>query len=207
MPTDDIDSKQPTASDSARQTESASFPQFPTMMFAPPAITAALLPRPDDIQKQSAEEWFKVFKAVADGLIEIYKSAGQEIVGQRQALASIPALLNRTEGEKRLALRIVTECQNIQEAEKLVCQTVGDLESECQATEAIFNLKRGNMPIEDFYALLLEKDKKAKLGRTVIIKKFIAELPSGIKTTTQKEFKKVRKGLELTIAEIDQIYS
>ena len=181
--------------------------QSPSMMFAPPAITAGLMPRPDDIKRQSTEEWFRVFMAVAEGLIAIYRNAGQEIVGQRQALATIPALLNRSEGERRLAIRIVTECQSIQEAEQLVHQTVGDLESECQATEAIFNLKRGNMSIEDFYAVLLEKDKKAKLGRTVIIKKLISELPAGVKNTTEKEFRKLRRGLELTGGEIDQIYS
>ena len=139
------------------------------------------MPRPDNISKQSAEEWFRIFRAVADGLITIYRNAGQVIVGQWQALATIPAV------------RIATECQNVEEAQQLIIQTIGDLESECQAAEAVFNSKRGNMPIEDYYALLLEKERKAKLGRTTIMKKFIAELPDGIKTATQKEFKKVRK--------------
>ena len=181
--------------------------QMPTMMFAPPAITAALLPRPDTPQKQSAEEWFRVFRAVAENLIAIYKSAGQEVVGQRQALAAIPSLLNRTEGETRLSIRILSECQNLDEAGDLISQTVGDLETECQAAESIFNLRRGEMALEDFYALLVEKDRKARLGRTTIIKKFIAELPEGIKTATQKQFKKIRGNLELTKDEVDRIYA
>ena len=88
-------------------------PMMPTMMFAPPPITAAILPRPDTPQKQSAEEWFRVFRAVAENLIVIYRNAGQEVVGQRQALAAIPSLLNRTEGESRLAVRILAECQDL----------------------------------------------------------------------------------------------
>ena len=191
---------QPSANSSTIQ------PSMPTMMFAPPAITAALLPRPDTINNQSAEEWFKIFRAVADNLIEIYRNAGQEIVGQRQALATIPSLLNRTEGEKRLSFRILSECQNLEEAEALILQTVGDLETECQAAESIFNLKRGDMALEDFYALLVEKDRKARLGRTTILKKFISELPDGVKVATQKQFKKVRGNLELTKEEVDRIY-
>ena len=60
---------------------------------------------------------------------------------------------------------------------------------------------------ELFMQLSWKKDKKAKLGRTVIIKKLISELPAGVKNTTEKEFRKLRRGLELTGGEIDQIYS
>ena len=61
-----------------------------------PVITPAMLPKPDpDPARQSAEDWFKLFKAVAGhgGLVQLYCSVGQEIIGQRQALAILPALL------------------------------------------------------------------------------------------------------------------
>ena len=166
-------------------------PMVPQLSFPPPVITAAMLPRPDPSMKQSVEEWFTIFKAVADNLIEIYKSANQEVVGQRQALAAIPALLNRTEAESRLAVRVLSECATLAEAGVLIRQAVGSLESECQASEAIINMKRGNKSLEDFYALLVEKDKKALLGTTFVIKKFIAELPESIKITTRKQFRKL----------------
>ena len=178
----------------------------PAMFFSPPVITAAMFPRADTVQKQTAEEWFKLFKAVAENLIQIYKLADQEVVGQRQVLAAIPTLLNRTEAETRLSVRILSECQDLAAAEQLITEAIGDLETECQATEVVFNMKRRNTSLEDFYALLLEKDKKARLGVSTIIKKFIAELPEGVKTAAQKEFKRLRGQFEMTKAEADQIY-
>ena len=69
-----------------------------TMAFSPPVITASMMPRPDpSIERQSAEDWMIIFKAVADSLIGIYRTAGQEAVGERQALATLPSLLNRNE--------------------------------------------------------------------------------------------------------------
>ena len=54
-----------------------------TMAFMPPVITAHLMPRPDPVvEKQSAEDWFKIFRTVADSFISIYRTAGQENVGQ-----------------------------------------------------------------------------------------------------------------------------
>ena len=86
---------------------------MPAMTFTPPVISAALMPRPDPtVENQSAEDWFKIFKIVAESLIAIYTAAGQEIVGQRQALATLPMLLNRNESERRLATRIISECIN-----------------------------------------------------------------------------------------------
>ena len=214
---DGSDSGSATGND-ANQDSKLPTTQMP-MMFAPPAITAAILPRPDTPQKQSAEEWFRVFRAVAENLIEIYRNAGQEVVGQRQALAAIPSLLNRTEGESRLATRILAECQNLKEAGELIRQTIGDLESECQATELLFNIKRGSTSLEDFYAQLVEKDRKARLGRTVVIKKFIAELPDGVKVAAQKQYQKLRQNADLEVRqkqrqdaeftkeEVDSIYA
>ena len=179
-----------------------------TMNFSPPVISANMMPRPDPcIEKQSAEEWFRIFRTVADSLISIYAMAGQEIVGQRQALATLPCLLNRNESEQRLSSRIMTECTTIDEAQQLIIKTIGDLESECQAAEFIFNAKRKQKSIEDFYALLVEKEKKAKLGQTNIIKKFISELPDDIKPQIQRCFNECRKNntMDLPPAAIESI--
>ena len=41
-----------------------------TMSFAPPVITANMMPVPNPaVEKQSAEDWFKIFTSVADNLI------------------------------------------------------------------------------------------------------------------------------------------
>ena len=181
------------------------------MMFSPPVITASMMPRPDpSVERQSAEEWFRIFRTVAESLIGIYRTAGQEIVGQRQALSTLPSLLNRNESEKKLSTRIITECTSIEEAEELVKRTIGDLESECQASELIFNIRRGSKSLEDFYAMLIEKEKKAGLGRTVIIKKFIAELPDAVKSRIQKKFTEFRRldgeSRELTRKHIEDLY-
>ena len=179
-----------------KSTDNGSADVKPTfaMNFSPPVITAQMMPRPDpSIEKQSAEEWFRVFKTVADSLISIYAVAGQEAVGQRQALATLPSLLNRNESEQRLSTRILTECSTVQEAQNMIIKTIGDLESECQAAEAVFNSRRQQRSIEDFYALLIEKEKKARLGMTNIIKKFISELPESIKPSLQKCFNEYRK--------------
>ena len=152
------------------------------------------MPKPHaSVEKQSTEDWFKVFSNVAESLIAIYRTAGQEIVGQRQALATLPSLINRNESEQRLATRILQECTTVTEAETLVKRTVGNLENECQASEAIFNLKRNNQSLEDFYALLVEKGKIAKLSNTVLIKKFIAELPDNVKPNIQRKFTEYRE--------------
>ena len=46
-----------------------------------PVITPAMLPRPDpDPARQSAEEWCKLFKAVAGGLVQLYCNVGQELL-------------------------------------------------------------------------------------------------------------------------------
>ena len=120
------------------------------------------MPKPHaSVEKQSTEYWFCVFSNVAENLVAIYQTAGQEVVGQGQALATIPSLLNRNESEQRLASRILQECATIKEAEELVKKTVGNLENECQATELLMNIKRNNRSIEDFYALLIEKEKIA----------------------------------------------
>ena len=80
--------------------ESADVKPTFAMNFSPTVITSQMMPRPDpSIEKQSAEERFRVFKTVADSLISIYAIAGQEAVGQRQALATLPSLLNRNESE------------------------------------------------------------------------------------------------------------
>ena len=93
----------------------------PTMTFPPPVITANMMPKPHaSVEKQSTEDWFKVFSNVAESLIEIYRTAGQEVVGQRQALATLPSLINRNESEQRLAARILQECATVTEAEALV---------------------------------------------------------------------------------------
>ena len=137
---------------------------MPTMMFTPPVITASMMPRPDpSVERQSAEEWVKIFRTVAESLINIYRAAGQEIVGQRQALSTLPSLLNRNESEQKLSTRLISECNTVEEAERLVIRTIGDLESECQASEIIFNSKRSVKSLEDFHALLLEKRKRLSL--------------------------------------------
>ena len=105
-------------------------------------------------------------------------------------------------------MRILSECQNLDEAAVLISKAVGDLETECQAAETIFLMRRNTTPIEDFYAKLLEKDRKALLGTSVVIKKFILELPDGVKRAAQKHYKKVRErnpGL-MTKEEADSIY-
>ena len=153
-----------------------------------------MLPKPNpSIDKQSPEDWFKVFASVANNLIDIYRTAGQEVVGQRQALATIPSLLNRNASEQRLATRILEECKTIEEAKDLVIKTVGNLENECQASEHIFNAKRGNKSPEDFFAILLEKEKTSGLGRTCLMKKFISELPDNIKSSVQRKFTESRQ--------------
>ena len=139
--------------------ETDNAPQAVTMTFAPPIITANMMPHPDvSVDKQSAEEWFKVFKEVADSLIGIYTAANQGVVGQRQALATLPSLLNRNESEKRLANRILSECTTVEEAEKLIQRTIGDLESECQASETVFLMKRGNASLEDLCPTYRERE-------------------------------------------------
>ena len=183
---------------------------MPTMMFTPPVITASMMPRPDpSVERQSAEEWVKIFRTVAESLINIYRAAGQEIVGQRQALSTLPSLLNRNESEQKLSTRLISECNTVEEAERLVIRTIGDLESECQASESIFNSKRSVKSLEDFYALLLEKEKKAKLGATTVMKKFISELPEGIKPRVQKKFTEHRRADgagELSKEHLDNLY-
>ena len=150
-----------------------------TMTFAPPIITASMMPQPlPSVGKQSAEEWFKIFKSMAESIISIYRSANQEIIGQRQALATLPTLLNRNESELRLATRILSECTNINEAEALITWTIGDLESECQAAEIIFESKRDTKSLEDYYALLIEKEKKGKIGNTNIMKNTYLNYPT-----------------------------
>ena len=69
---------------------------MPTMMFTHPVITASMMPTPEPIvERQSADEWVKIFRTVAESLINIYCVAGQVIVGQRQALSTLPSLLDR----------------------------------------------------------------------------------------------------------------
>ena len=164
------------------------------MAYSPPVITASMMPRPDpSIEIQSAEDWMLIFNAVAESLISIYRTVGQEAVGQRQALATLPSLLNRNESEKRLATRIISECATIAEAKDLVVKTIGNLENECQRAESIFELKRGKKSLEDFYALLVEKERVANIGLTNVMKKFISELPAGVKASVQKKFGECRK--------------
>ena len=82
--------------------------------FPPPIITANMMPKPHaSVEKQSTEDWFKVFSNVAESLIAIYRTAGQEVVGQRQALATLPSLINRNESEQHLATRILQECTTV----------------------------------------------------------------------------------------------
>ena len=172
-------------------------PTAPAMTFAPPVITANMMPVPNpSVEKQSAEDWFKIFSSVADNLISIYRTANQEVVGQRQALATIPSLLNRNESEQRLSTRILQECTTVKEAETLIKKTVGNLENECQAAEVVFNMKRNNRSLEDFYALLVEKGKTAKIDQTTMIKKFIAELPDNVKPSIQRKFVEYRQTTE-----------
>ena len=181
-----------------------------TILFAPPTITANMLPKPNpSVEKQSTEDWFKVFYSVAESLIGIYRTANQEIVGQRQALATIPSLLNRNESEQRLATRIVQECKTIKEAESLVVRTVGNLENECQAAEFMFNLRRNNRTPEDFYAMLIEREKTGKIGKTNVIKKFIAELPDNVKPGIQRKFAEYREQHpdELPNDKIEDLYA
>ena len=90
----------------------------------------------NDVETQSAEDWMIIFSAVSESLITIYRNAGQEAVGQRQALATLPSLLNRNESEKRLATRIISECATVTEAKDLVTRTIGNLENECQRSES-----------------------------------------------------------------------
>jgi hypothetical protein len=191
--------------------EAPAAPAVPTLSFAPPTITANMLPRPNpSIEKQSTEDWFNLYSSVANSLIAIYRTANQEIVGQRQALATIPSLLNRNESEQRLATRIIQECATIAEAEALVKRTVGNLENECQASETVYNLKRNNRSPEDFFAILIEKEKIARVGKTNIMKKFISELPDNVKTNVQRKFTEYRKthpNNELPDAQIEDLYS
>ena len=154
-------------------------------------ITPAMLPRPDPA-RQSVEDWFKLFKAVTGGLVQLYCSVGQEIIGQRQALATLTPLLNRNASERKLTTRILTECENLEQTEELIRLTIGDLESECQAAGMIFDMKRGNSSLEDFYARLLENERKANMGMSCIIKKFIAELPYQIKPSMFKKYEKAK---------------
>ena len=165
-----------------------------TITFAPPVITANMLPKPNpSVTQQSAEDWFKIFASVAENLVAIYRTANQEVVGQRQALATLPSLLNRNESEQRLSHRILEECTTIAEAKELVIKTVGNLENECQASEFVFNAKRGNKTPEDFYAVLVEKDRTSHLGKTCILKKFISELPENIRSNVQRKFTEARR--------------
>ena len=94
-------------------------------------ITPAMLPRPDtDPARQSAKEWFKLLKAAADGLIQsccLYCSVGQEIIGQRQVLATLHALLNRNGSERKWTTKIFTECENLEQAEELIMLALRDL--------------------------------------------------------------------------------
>ena len=53
-------------------------------------------------------------------------------------------------------------------------------------------MKRNNQSFEDFYALLVEKGKIAKLSNTTLMKKFIAELPDNIKPNIQRKFTEYR---------------
>ena len=107
-----------------------------------------------------------MFKVVDEILIGVYAVAGQEIVWQRQALAILTNLLNRNKSESRLALRIISKCATINEAEKLITQTIAYLEAECQAAETVFALKRGNISLEDLYVFLIGKENKARIGST-----------------------------------------
>ena len=158
-----------------------------------PVITLSMLPRPDpDPARQSAEDWFKLFKAVAGELVKLYRSVGQEIIGQRWALATLPALLNKNESERKLTTRILRECENLEQAEELIRLTIGDLESECQAAGMIFGMKRGNSSLEDFYARLLEKERKVNSWMSCIIKKLIAELPDQIKPNMLKKYEEAK---------------
>ena len=53
-------------------------------------------------------------------------------------------------------------------------------------------MKIGNSSLEDFYACLLEKERKANLGMSCIIKKFIAELPDQIKPSMFKKYEEAK---------------
>ena len=56
----------------------------------------------------------------------------------------------------------------------------------------ICDMKRGNSTLEDFYARLLEKERKANLGMSCIIKKFIAELSDQIKPSMFKKYEEAK---------------
>ena len=101
------------------------------------------------------------------------------------------------------------ECNTVEEAERFAIRTIADLESECQASESIFNNKRNVKSSEDFYVILLEEKEKAKLGATTLMKKFISKLPEGIKPQVQKKFTEYRRADvagELTKEHLDNLY-
>ena len=56
----------------------------------------------------------------------------------------------------------------------------------------IFDMKRGNSSLEDCCASLLERERKANLGMSCIIKKFIAELPDQIKPSRFKKYEEAK---------------
>ena len=56
----------------------------------------------------------------------------------------------------------------------------------------IFDMKRGNSYLKDVYARLLEKERKANLGMSCIIKKFITELPYQIKPSMFKKYEEAK---------------
>ena len=56
----------------------------------------------------------------------------------------------------------------------------------------IFDMKRGNSSLGDFYARLLEKERKANLGMSCIIKKLIAELPDQIKPSLFRKYEEAK---------------
>ena len=72
-------------------------------------------------------------------------------------------------------------------------RTISNLELECEASESIFTSKRNVKSLEDFYILSLKKEKKAKLGATTVMKKFIPGLPDGIKPQVQRKFTEYRR--------------
>ena len=47
---------------------------------------------------------------------------------EKQALATLPSLLNRNKSEHSLSTRILTECSTVQEALNMIIKTIGDLE-------------------------------------------------------------------------------
>ena len=55
-----------------------------------------------------------------------------------------------------------------------------------------FDMKRGNSSMENFCACLLEKERKASLGTSCIIKTFVAELPDQIKPSIFKKYEEVK---------------